>query len=160
MLRLFLIRHAKSAWDAPDLDDFARPLAPRGRAAARWIGDTMRREGWAPDLVLCSPAARTRETLDLSGITAPVQFVQDIYDLMGDDFVELIRAKGGEARSLALVGHNTAVESTALMLCEDGMNLSGFPTGAIVVLDFESPDWHSVARGAGRLAAFCRPPKQ
>lgn len=160
MLRLILIRHAKSAWDTPELDDFARTLAPRGRAEARWVGDTMRREGWTPDLVLCSPAARTRETLSLSGITAPVQFVQEIYDLMGADFVDLIRSRGGTARSLALVGHNNAIDTTALALCGGRMDFGGFPTGAVVVLDFDATDWMSVAAGSGQLVAFCRPPRQ
>ena len=160
MLRLILIRHAKSAWDAPDLDDFSRPLAPRGRMAARWVGETMRLEGWAPDLVLCSPALRTRETLSLSGITAPVQFVQEIYDLMSADFVDIVRTKGGAARSLALIGHNNAIDATALALCSGRMDFGGFPTGAVVVLDFEAPDWSALARGTGQLVAFCRPPRQ
>ena len=160
MLRLILIRHAKSAWDTPELDDFARSLAPRGRAEARWVGETMRREGWTPDLVLCSPAARTRETLSLSGITAPVQFVQEIYDLMGADFVDLIRTKGGAVRSLALVGHNNAMDTTALALCSGRMDFGGFPTGAVVVLDFAAADWMALAEGTGQLVAFCRPPRQ
>ena len=160
MLRLILIRHAKSAWNAPELDDFARPLAPRGRMAARWIGETMRSEGWAPDLVLCSAAARTRETLALAGIAAPVQFLREIYDLMGADFVDLIRAKGGAAGILALIGHNNAMNATALTLSSGGMSFGGFPTGAIVVLDFEAPDWPSLTAGTGKLVAFCRPPKQ
>jgi phosphohistidine phosphatase len=160
MLRLILIRHAKSAWNAPDLDDFSRPLAPRGRSAARWIGDTLRGEGWVADLVLCSPAARTRETLSLSAATAPTQFVQEIYDLMAADFVELIRTNGGAARSLMLVGHNSAIEATALALCSGRMDFGGFPTGAIVVLDFEAADWRGLVEGTGQLVAFCRPPRQ
>ena len=160
MLRLILVRHAKSALDSPELDDFARPLAPRGRAEARWLGETMRREGWTPDLVLCSPAARTRETLRLSGSTAPVQFVQEIYDLMGTDFIDLIRTNGGTVQSLALVGHNNAIDATALALCGGRMDFGGFPTGAIVVLDFEASDWMDLAQGTGQLVAFCRPPRQ
>lgn len=160
MLRLILIRHAKSAWTAPELDDFDRPLAPRGRVAARWIGDTMRREGWTPDLVLCSAAARTRETLSLAAISAPVQFLHEIYDLMGADLVDLIRSRGGAARSLALVGHNTAMDTTALKLCGGRMDFGGFPTGGVVVMDFAAPNWTSLAEGTGQLIAFCRPPRQ
>lgn len=160
MPRLILIRHAKSAWNAPELGDFARPLAARGRMEARWIGETMRKEGWTPDLVLCSPAMRTRETLSLSGITAPAQFLQEIYDLMGEDFVDLIRTNGGAARSLALVGHNNAIDATALALCSGRMDFGGFPTGAVVVLDFAAPDWAGLSEATGQLVAFCRPPRQ
>lgn len=160
MLRLILIRHAKSDWNSPDRDDFDRPLAPRGRNAARWIGKTLRGESWTPDLVLCSPAARTRETLTLSGIAAPVRFAREIYDLMDDDFVDLIRSTGGSAATLALIGHNNAMETTALMLCSDRMDFGGFPTGAIAVLDFEATAWIALAAGTGQLVAFCRPPRQ
>jgi phosphohistidine phosphatase len=160
MRRLILIRHAKSDWNSPDLEDFHRPLAPRGRKAARWIGDTLRDEGWLPDLILCSSAARTRETLALSGMSAPTQFVRDIYDLMDEDFVDLIRTQGGAAATLALIGHNSATDTTARSLCSDRMDFGGFPTGAIVVLDFQAADWRDIAEGTGQLVAFCRPPRQ
>lgn len=159
MLRLILIRHAKSAWGDPDLADFDRPLAPRGRRAAVWIGETLRSEGWLPDAVLCSPAARTRETLAISGIDAPTRFDRDIYDSMGSDFVDVIRAKGGSARTLALVGHNSAMETTALLLAEDDIDLGGYPTGAIAVMDFEIEGWSALEEGTGRIVAFRRPPK-
>lgn len=160
MQRLILIRHAKSAWDAPSLDDFDRPLAPRGRAEARWIGETLRQEGWSPDLILCSPAVRTRETLSLAALTAPTAFVRDIYDRMSGDFLEVIRTNGGAARALMLVGHNNAMDATALALCSGRVDFGGFPTGAIAVLDFEAGDWTGLAEGAGRLVAFCRPPRR
>lgn len=160
MKRLILIRHAKSAWDSPNLADFDRPLAPRGRAEARWIGETLRQEGWMPDLVLCSPAVRTRETLSLAALSAPAQFEQEIYDLMAADFVGVVRAKGGRADTLLLVGHNNAMETTALTLCGGRMDFGGYPTGAIAVLDFDVGDWSGIAERTGRLVAFCRPPRQ
>ena len=63
MKRLLLLRHAKSSWHDPALTDFERPLNRRGRAAARAIGDYLVRNDLLPDLVLCSAAQRTRETL-------------------------------------------------------------------------------------------------
>jgi phosphohistidine phosphatase len=62
---LHLLRHAKSSWDDPSLADRDRPLAPRGLRAGRAIAAYLREHGIAPGLVLCSPAARTRETLGL-----------------------------------------------------------------------------------------------
>jgi phosphohistidine phosphatase len=60
-----LLRHAKSSWEDPSLNDFDRPLAPRGEAAAPRIGAYMAEHDLAPELVLCSPAVRARQTLDL-----------------------------------------------------------------------------------------------
>src|SRR5262249_41406064 len=65
MLPLMLLRHAKSSWDDGSLEDFDRPLAPRGEAAAPRMGAYMAAHDLAPQLILCSPAVRTRQTLDL-----------------------------------------------------------------------------------------------
>lgn len=64
MIQLALLRHAKSSWDQPQLDDFDRPLNERGRRAAPIMGHMLASLKFAPDVVLCSPAKRTRETLE------------------------------------------------------------------------------------------------
>src|SRR5918996_5979084 len=63
MKRLYLLRHAKSSWDDPTLADHDRPLAPRGRRAAKVMAKHLHRNGIAPELVLCSGSRRTRQTL-------------------------------------------------------------------------------------------------
>src|ERR1700739_1274774 len=63
MHQLLLLRHAKSSWDEPKLADRDRPLNKRGRNAAAAMREAMRNLGLAPDVVLLSPARRTRETL-------------------------------------------------------------------------------------------------
>ncbi len=75
-----LLRHAKSSWGAPTLSDHERPLSPRGERAAAAMGMYLARSEPAPDVILCSSARRTRETLDtvrarLSG--APRVSVED-----------------------------------------------------------------------------------
>src|SRR5436190_18664812 len=65
MLTLSLLRHAKSSWDDASLKDFDRPLSERGESAAPRMGAYMAAQGLAPELVLCSPAVRARQTLDL-----------------------------------------------------------------------------------------------
>ena len=65
MLSLYLLRHAKSSWSDPALPDHERPLSPRGRRDAKRIADHLLELGIEPALVLCSTAARTRETLEL-----------------------------------------------------------------------------------------------
>ncbi len=65
MLTLSLLRHAKSSWADPGLNDYERPLAKRGANAAAEIGKYLKRQKLRPDLILCSGAARTRATLEL-----------------------------------------------------------------------------------------------
>ena len=65
MLTLSLLRHAKSSWKDPTLADHERPLNTRGQAEAPVMGKAMAEHGLDPDLVLCSTARRTRDTLAL-----------------------------------------------------------------------------------------------
>ena len=63
LLTLYLLRHAKSAWDDPKLADFDRPLAPRGEREAADMAALIAARAYRPERVLCSSARRTRETL-------------------------------------------------------------------------------------------------
>src|SRR5262245_33468165 len=62
---LLLLRHAKSSWESSATADFDRPLAPRGRRDAPRMGRLLADRGPIPDIVVSSPAARARETIDL-----------------------------------------------------------------------------------------------
>ena len=62
--QLFILRHAKSSWDNPGLEDHERPLAPRGQRSCVVMSEHLRTHAIKPDLVLCSSARRTRETLE------------------------------------------------------------------------------------------------
>ncbi|MHA1180671.1 MAG: SixA phosphatase family protein, partial [Alphaproteobacteria bacterium] len=80
MLTLSLLRHAKSSWDEPGLSDHERPLAKRGQKAAPKVGAALAGMGVQPDLVLCSSAARTRETLSLVLQKFPAPPPQVVYE--------------------------------------------------------------------------------
>ena len=64
MKTLYLLRHAKSDWGNPGLDDHDRALAPRGERAASVMGVHFAQQQYQPTLVLCSSALRTRQTLE------------------------------------------------------------------------------------------------
>ena len=64
-MRLLLLRHAKSDWSGGEASDHARPLAPRGREAARRMGAYIAQQGYCPALILSSDSRRTRETVEL-----------------------------------------------------------------------------------------------
>jgi phosphohistidine phosphatase len=65
MKTLFILRHAKSSWNEPDLSDFERPLNRRGLEAAPLIGETMKKNQFQPDLIVSSPAKRAAQTANL-----------------------------------------------------------------------------------------------
>ncbi len=166
MLRLILVRHAKSAWDDPGLADFDRPLATRGIAAAAWIGATLSSHGWLPGRIVCSTARRTRETLDLAIAHLPANLPKAdiiwsdaVYDRRDHDYLGIAAEQGRDARVLMLVGHNSATEETARLLSRGDRDLGAFPTGGIAVIDCDLEAWTDLVPGSGRLVHFLRPPK-
>ncbi|MGZ4665567.1 MAG: SixA phosphatase family protein, partial [Frankiaceae bacterium] len=108
--RLLLLRHAKSDWSDPGLADIDRPLAPRGRRAAAVVGAYLREHALLPDLVVTSPSARTRETierLDLGPLS--VEADGDVYGAGEEELLERLQAVPGGIRTLMLVGHNPGI---------------------------------------------------
>lgn len=168
MLRLMLFRHAKSSWTDPGLDDHDRPLNPRGQKSAPLIGRFMRNQKLTPELVLCSPARRARETWKLASAelrTAPRLLVEDaLYDFgNGGRILDTVRAKADTAKSVMVVGHNPSIERLAQRLIGKGdvklrkRLAEKYPTGALAVISFDTGDWDNIEDGKGTLAFFARP---
>jgi phosphohistidine phosphatase len=164
MKRLYLLRHAKSSWEDPGLADHDRPLAPRGRRATKLVAKHLRREGLAPAFVLCSPAARTRETLECIapalGDEVPVQVERELYGASDGDLLERLRAIPDTVESVMLIGHNPAVQGLALNLAGSGRELESverkYPTGALATLTFKG-SWRELGPDAAKLVGFVRP---
>jgi len=165
MKQLFLLRHAKSSWDDPGLDDFDRPLAERGLKAARLIGRELAARGWLPDLVLVSPALRTRDTWRLVAAELPagrqVAFAKALYDASAADILSQIRQVDASNGSLLVVGHNPGLEDLAGQLAGPGSEVRArrrleekFPTAALARFVFEG-DWTDIS--AARLTHCLRP---
>jgi phosphohistidine phosphatase len=162
---LYLLRHAKSSWPAEDVPDRERSLAPRGRRAAGLIGAYLRRHGIEPDLVLCSPALRTRQTLELIepslGERAEVQVEDDLYGASAEQLLRRVRQLPDGSRAAMLVGHNPGLQDLALLLAHEGEGLERLreklPTGALAAIALPVAGWAQVRAGAGRLERFVEP---
>jgi phosphohistidine phosphatase len=168
MLILMLLRHAKSSWSEPGQADIDRHLNDRGRDAARAMGRHMVANGLEPQLVLCSPALRARETWGLVGPelkTSPILLIErNIYDFGGGEaLMDCICRKSGVARSVLVVGHNPSIEELALKLIRNGKTkLLGlleekYPTGALAVIHLDIASWDEVTTATGTLVRFDRP---
>lgn len=164
MRRLLLLRHAKSSWADPGTRDHDRPLAERGRNAAALVGRYLQQETLVPDLVLCSSALRTCETLARLDLPARVEVVvtHDLYLAHPRTVLDLVRAVDDAVSTLMVVGHNPTTHELALDLAgggdADGIERLGrkFPTGALAVLGLGGP-WADTAAGAATLERFVAP---
>lgn len=165
MPRLMLLRHARAGPKPAGGRDFDRQLDAAGRLEAGRMGREMAARGWVPERVLCSPARRNRETLaavlEVLGRQPETDFLREIYDGMEDDYSALIRAHGGEAETLLVVGHSPGIRNTAVALTAPGDPLRAvihdtFPTAALAVLHLDVT-WAKLRPSGAQLAAFLRP---
>lgn len=166
MKRISLLRHAKAADRTPAMKDIDRPLTPRGRADAALIGDLLARSERRPDVALCSPAARTRETLDAvcARLDEPLHkiFDDEIYNAAAGQLLAAIKALPEDRRHVLLVGHNPGVHQFALQIARPAADgamdeiREKFPKGALAEFDLEANAWNAITFATGRLIRFVR----
>ncbi|AYE87203.1 SixA phosphatase family protein [Sulfitobacter sp. D7] len=160
MRRLILMRHAKSDW-SHGTSDHDRPLNKRGRGAAEALGNWLRAEELLPDAVLCSTAARTRETcalLDLPESSA-VDHFQQLYLAEPEKIITTLRQQAKGATVL-LIAHNPGIAAAAALLLQQTPDQDAFdryPSGATTVIDFDLDSWADLTPGTGALHAFTVP---
>ncbi|WP_138381199.1 SixA phosphatase family protein [Luteithermobacter gelatinilyticus] len=167
MKRVYLLRHAKSSHDDPDLKDINRPLNNRGVMASHLMGRYLYENALLPDYILCSPAVRTRQTLKnvLAQLDRkiPCVFEDSLYLAQPGRVIELIKAVDDKFGALMIVGHNPTINILAHDL-NDGKNredhrrlIEKYPTGALTVLDFPTDHWSAIERKAAQLERFVCP---
>ena len=164
--RLLLLRHAKSSWDQSDLADHDRPLAPRGRRAAIALSEHLPSLTQPPDLVVCSSAARTVETMELirSGLPAGTSVTVDetLYGADADELLGYVRRLPSTTACALIIGHNPGIGDLAVMLAGHGDRTAlasiaaKFPTAAFANLTIDQP-WSAVEPGAATLEEYWTP---
>lgn len=163
MHTLYLLRHAKSSWVDPTLSDLQRPLAARGRRDAKRIAKHLRRLGDEPELVLCSPAMRTRETLELvrpAVGSSTIVLEDELYAASSDELLARIRLVPDPVASVMLIGHNPGLQQLALLLASSGDERerleAKFPTAALATLAVAT-SWSRLAPTDATLTAYVVP---
>lgn len=162
---LHLLRHAKSSWREGSLDDRDRPLNARGHMAARLMAAHLARQT-TPDLVLCSSALRTRETLRylLRAYAAPppVAVEEALYLASAEAIRERIAAVPEDIAMLLVIAHNPGLHELAATLARHGARhdrtrlAAKFPTGALASFRLGGP-WHAIADAPIALTAYVVP---
>jgi phosphohistidine phosphatase len=166
MKRLTILRHAKSSWDDPKHDDVNRPLNERGWKAARRIGRELKHRDFHFDLVLASPAARTRETIDgvqqKFDFDAPIKFDPRLYLASESLLLAMVQELAEAVHRPLLVGHNPGLHQLVLSLIHDGGQARSkvqhkFPTAALAVVELPAHRWTEVEPGTGKLVDLILP---
>jgi phosphohistidine phosphatase len=166
MLRLMLLRHAKSAWPE-GVEDHERPLATRGKEAAVVMGSYLEAQDLVPDLAVVSTARRAQETWALACAEFPGTIERRdekrIYEAGAPAILDVIRRTPARVKALLLVGHNPGFEDLARMLAAEGEPdamarlRKKYPTAGLAVIDLAGQRWKLVAAGEGELERFVTP---
>ena len=158
MKTLYLLRHAK-AGESP-LGDAARPLVKKGRKAAKTMGAFLATLKPPAELILCSTAARTRETLEvvLPELPPPraVLFEEGLYLAEPEALLARLREVPPATASVLMIGHNPGLlELGARLAAEPGPLSEGFPTASLAVL--ELPGWAELRWHKAKLSQYRTP---
>jgi phosphohistidine phosphatase len=163
-LRLHVLRHAKSSWTDSRLADAERPLAPRGRKAAKQLARWADEHDVRPEVVVCSSALRARQTLErvLPGLGGPEVSTEDsLYGASTESLFARVKALPDELEEAMLVGHNPGMQSLVLLLAEPGglrdRAAAKLPTGALATLDADFSGWAEIKAGQMRLVSYVVP---
>jgi len=167
MKSALFLRHAKSSWADPSLADFERPLKKRGRKACTAMAAYMAEHLPPPDIVLCSPARRTRETWQILaeslGLSLEARIEDALYGAGAAALIDRLRGLEESRQRCLVIGHNPAIQEATLTLAGGGDAAARdraerkFPTAGLAELTFQTQHWDAIGPGAGGLARFVTP---
>ena len=159
MKTVLIFRHAKSDWSSESSDDHARPLASRGRKAAKVMGRFLRRIDQMPDAVVSSSAARAATTVTLAAKAGkwkcPIRLVEKLYACAPDDILSEIRSQPDSVETLLVAAHEPACSETIALFI--GGARVRFPTAAIARLELPATTWADSAFGHAQLIWLVTP---
>lgn len=160
MKKLYLIRHAKSSWDNPDLSDFDRPLNHRGEKDAPRMGKRLKDRKVAPDVIITSPAKRAVDTC--KAIAKELHFPKDkirkeqkLYHANEDQLLSIIQHLpdlNDDEEVVLLFGHNPGLTEFANILLNE--NLDNIRTCGIVAADLHLDKWKDAHFGCGKMVFY------
>src|SRR6185503_20101071 len=158
MKTLFLLRHAKSSWKDETLPDFERPLNRRGKRAAETIGRYFKTSTIVPELILSSPAERTRETVELvlkaAKWTTEVRYDQRIYEASAQRLAEVVSQIDNDRKVAMLVGHNPGMEELVLLLTAESVAIA---TGTCAKVAVKASKWANAVDKRATLEWLVKP---
>lgn len=160
MKYLTIIRHAKSSWSTPDLDDILRPLNERGLKSIKIIGNYLKEKNIQPDLIITSPATRAVQTAvgigDLVNYKIDsLKINQEIYFGNTTDILAIIKNIDATVNDIFLFGHEPILSSLIYHFTKT--SLEKFPTCAVYRIAFDIKSWKETDLKIGKCEFYVNP---
>lgn len=171
MKYLTLLRHAKSDWEQPVLNDHARPLNERGLHSAplvgRFLAKTYLGANGTPavlppvDRIISSTAARAQETAKLiagaMAIDLQKMILEDrVYLAEPMTLLQVVQCLDETWNHVIIVGHNPGITDFANRLLKTG-EIEDMPTGAAALIELQTDLWSLTDWSEARLVGFVTP---
>ncbi len=162
MKKIYLIRHAKSSWSKVGISDFDRPLNTRGKRDLPFMANRLKKYGIKPDLILSSPAKRTRKTVKVIADTigyrvSDILYEESLYDSSYMAYRYLLDSLNNRLSSIFIVAHNPTLTDVSEIL--SGTILTNMPTCSIVCLEFKIDSFREIEEKSGKILFFDYPKK-
>ena len=159
MLTLLVLRHGKSDWDASFDSDHERPLAKRGRRAAKLVGEFVSAIDLIPDSVITSSAVRARTTVEIAAEAGSwdcgIRVTDRFYDATPGQVLGEVQAETGSTKTLLIAGHQPTWSAFVTLVIGGGT--LRFPTAALACVEFPIENWRQVEPSRGQLAWLVTP---
>ena len=157
MKTLYLIRHAKSSWDDPSLDDFSRPLNERGEKDAPRMGKRLKEKEITVDLMISSPAKRALKTCKAIAkvLDYPKEKIQEekrLYHASDAHILSVLRGIKEPHNVVMIFGHNPGLTEFANLLFNQA--ILNIPTAGIVAGKIDIDTWKELKFGSGKMLFF------
>jgi phosphohistidine phosphatase len=156
MLKLILLRHAKTEKTSPTGLDFDRPLAQKGHKQARAMAMHLAEIKFTETTVFCSDAKRTQETfqhLRQDNDFQSYHFNHDLYLASRETLLQLL-CKQHDTTPILVIGHNDGLSDLATHLTDSYLHLD---TCTLLTLDVHVDEWQSLSAGTCTIAGVYRP---
>ena len=164
MKTLYVVRHAKSSWDDPDVGDFERPLNARGKRDAPRMGKRLKEKEITPDCVMSSPARRALSTAKrickiLGFEKENIKTDRKLYHASEETLLSVVHGIKNKYNTVFIFGHNPGITDFANLLIpeENAIIINNVPTCGIAAFSFDVDDWADVQWRKGKLLFFDYP---
>lgn len=162
MKRLFIVRHAKSSWDYPELDDYDRPLNKRGKKNAPEMGQRLAHRQIMPEGMITSPAKRAADTAkliakEISFSSKNIQEEPLFYLASIKNMIAVLQSVPNDIETLMVFGHNPGLTDLANFL--SGADIYNIPTCGIAEIEFKISSWNEIEKESGNLNSIDYPKK-
>ena len=157
---LILIRHTKSSWANLNMRDFDRPLKKDRTDDAQNMAKRLKKLGLNPDLILCSPSLRTKQTVEffcnkLKYDYNKIVFDMRLYESSAEEYMQVIRETDTAVQTLVVLGHNPSITHFVNQFLAN--KIDEVPTTGVVWLELENDTWEIYSTTSCKLRAFLSP---